>query len=105
MARSSMGVTSTQEFTLAVIRDRHTDVPDDQGRVSVALPRHGKTDQVADAPVPPGPVPGPDHTHMSRWAGELSVKIPRRPRQGPTHVVVDSTDLKIFGEGEWAEAA
>jgi hypothetical protein len=42
---------------------------------------------------------------MSRWAGELSVKIPRRPSQGPTHVVVDSTDLKIFGEGEWAEAA
>jgi hypothetical protein len=29
------------------------------------------------------------------------VTIPRRPRQGPTHVVVDSTGLKIFGEGEW----
>jgi hypothetical protein len=29
------------------------------------------------------------------------VKIPRRPRKGPTHVVVDSTGLKIFGEGEW----
>ena len=46
-------------------------------------------------------LPVPDHTHMSRRAGELSVKIPRRPRQGPTHVVVDSTGLKIFGEGEW----
>ena len=46
-------------------------------------------------------LPVPDHTHMSRRAGEISVKIPRRPRQGPTHVVVDSTGLKIFGEGEW----
>jgi hypothetical protein len=45
--------------------------------------------------------PVPDPTHLSRRAGELSVKIPRRPRQGPTHVVVDSTGLTIFGEGEW----
>ena len=29
------------------------------------------------------------------------MKIPRRPRQGPTHVAVDSTGLKIFAEGEW----
>ena len=45
-------------------------------------------------------LPVPDHTHMSRRAAQLSVKIPRRPRKGPTHVVVDSTGLKIFGEGE-----
>ena len=50
-------------------------------------------------------LPVPDHTHMSRRAGELSVKIPRRPRQGPTHVVVDSTGLKIFGEGEIAQVS
>jgi transposase len=46
-------------------------------------------------------LPVPDHTHMSRRAGTLTVKIPRRPRKGPVHVVVDSTGLKIFGEGEW----
>jgi hypothetical protein len=46
-------------------------------------------------------LPVPDHTHMSRRAATLEVKIPRRPRVGATHVVVDSTGLKIFGEGEW----
>jgi Transposase DDE domain len=46
-------------------------------------------------------LPVPDHTHMSRRAAALEVKIPRRPRKGGTHVVVDSTGLKIFGEGEW----
>jgi Transposase DDE domain len=46
-------------------------------------------------------LPVPDHTHMSRRAATLQVKIPRRPRVGATHVVVDSTGLKIFGEGEW----
>jgi len=46
-------------------------------------------------------LPVPDHTHMSRRAATLEVKIPRRPRTGATHVVVDSTGLKIFGEGEW----
>ncbi len=46
-------------------------------------------------------LPVPDHTHMSRRAATLEVKIPRRPRVGATHVVVDSSGLKIFGEGEW----
>jgi len=46
-------------------------------------------------------LPVPDHTHMSRRAAQLAVKIPWRPRKGPVHVVVDSTGLKIFGEGEW----
>lgn len=46
-------------------------------------------------------LPVPNHTHMSRWAATLEVKIPRRPRTGATHVVIDSTGLKIFGEGEW----
>jgi hypothetical protein len=47
------------------------------------------------------PLPIPDHTHMSRRARTLQVAIPRQARQGPVHVVVDSTGLKIFGEGEW----
>jgi hypothetical protein len=49
-------------------------------------------------------LPVPDHTQLPRRAAQLSVKIPRRPCKGPTHVVVDSTGLKIFGKGEWAEA-
>jgi hypothetical protein len=31
----------------------------------------------------------------------LVVEIPRQERAGPIHVVVDSTGLKVFGEGEW----
>lgn len=47
------------------------------------------------------PLPIPDHTHMSRRARTLAVVIPRQARRGPIHVVVDSTGMKIFGEGEW----
>ena len=43
----------------------------------------------------------PDHTLMSRRAKTLPVVIPRRLRSGPIHVVVDSTGLKVYGEGEW----
>lgn len=43
----------------------------------------------------------PDHSHMSRRAKSLQVEIPRRVRSEPMHVVVDSTGLKIYGEGEW----
>lgn len=43
----------------------------------------------------------PDHTLMSRRAKVLQIKIPCKARKGPIHVVVDSTGLKIYGEGEW----
>lgn len=46
-------------------------------------------------------LPIPDHTLLSRRAQTLTVQIPRRPRTGPIHMVVDSTGLKIYGEGEW----
>lgn len=45
--------------------------------------------------------PVPDHTQLSRRAQRLQVVIPRRERLGPVHVVVDSTGLKVYGEGEW----
>jgi hypothetical protein len=43
----------------------------------------------------------PDHSHISRRAKTLSVVIPRRVHNEPLHVVIDSTGLKIYGEGEW----
>lgn len=46
-------------------------------------------------------LPIPDHTLMSRRAKTLTVLIPRRSRGGPIDVVVDSTGLKVYGEGEW----
>ena len=46
-------------------------------------------------------LPVPDHTQMSRRASRLPVVIPRKERQEPIHLVVDSTGLKIYGEGEW----
>ena len=46
-------------------------------------------------------LPVPDHTHLSRRVRRLVVQIPRREHTGPIHVVVDSTGLKVFGEGEW----
>ena len=46
-------------------------------------------------------LPIPDHTHLSRRVRRLVVEIARQERAGPIHVVVDSTGLKVFGEGEW----
>lgn len=43
----------------------------------------------------------PDHSHLARRAKYLQIKIPCRERTGPMHIVVDSTGLKIYGEGEW----
>ena len=43
----------------------------------------------------------PDHTTLSRR--HRSVEVPHFPRghEGPLHLVIDSTGLKIFGDGEW----
>lgn len=46
----------------------------------------------------------PDFSTLSRR--RLGLTLPERPRAGrtePVHLVVDSTGLKIFGEGEWLQ--
>ena len=46
----------------------------------------------------------PDHTTLSRRGVGLTV-LPRDiHRTEPLHLVVDSTGLKIYGEGEWLDA-
>ncbi len=42
----------------------------------------------------------PDHSTLSRRGHTLQIRLPRRAR-GPLHVVMDSSGLKVFGEGEW----
>ena len=48
----------------------------------------------------------PDHTTLSRRAATLEVPQPRphagdRGNDGPLHLLVDSTGLKLCGVGEW----
>lgn len=46
-------------------------------------------------------LPVPNYTTLSRRAQDLNVVLPeQRPGQA-LHLVVDSTGLKVFGEGEW----
>lgn len=42
----------------------------------------------------------PDHTTLSVRGKGLSVRLPKQ-RSASLHIVVDSTGLKIYGEGEW----
>ncbi len=46
-------------------------------------------------------LPVPDHSTLSRRLGQLDVKLPVRDWQKARHVVVDSTGVKVYGEGEW----
>jgi IS5 family transposase len=46
-------------------------------------------------------LPVPDYTTLCRRRRGLTVELPRRQRSGPLHVVVDSTGVKVYGEGEW----
>lgn len=46
-------------------------------------------------------LPVPEHSTVSRRLGALSVVMPVRPATGARHVVVDSTGIKVYGEGEW----
>ena len=42
----------------------------------------------------------PDHTTLSRRGKGLAVRLPKR-KKVVGHLVVDSTGLKLYGEGEW----
>jgi hypothetical protein len=49
-------------------------------------------------------VPVPDFSTLSRRGRGLSLPTwPKTKRTDPVHLAVDSTDLKIFGAGEWLQ--
>jgi hypothetical protein len=41
------------------------------------------------------------YSQLSRRCAVLEVSLPRRKKPEPLHMVVDSTGVKVFGEGEW----
>jgi uncharacterized protein YggL (DUF469 family) len=43
----------------------------------------------------------PDYTSLAKRAAKLNISLDVCRRSGPIDVVVDSTGLKVFGEGEW----
>jgi IS5 family transposase len=43
----------------------------------------------------------PDYTTLCRRRTALEVALPSRRRDEPLHMVVDSTGIKVYGEGEW----
>ena len=43
----------------------------------------------------------PDHTTLSRRNRDVEVPHLSRDLGGPVHLVIDSTELKVFGDGEW----
>lgn len=45
-------------------------------------------------------LPVPHYSTLSRRAAGLDIPVPARG-PGPVHLVIDSTGLKVFGEGEW----
>ena len=50
----------------------------------------------------------PDYSTLSRREGSLAVVLPKKQTDRPDrpmHLVVDSTGLKVYGEGEWKGTA
>ena len=43
----------------------------------------------------------PDHTTLSRRSSTLEVEPLAKTHDRPIHLVVDSTSLKMVGDGEW----
>jgi hypothetical protein len=42
----------------------------------------------------------PDYTTLCRRAATVRITLPKRA-DGPLHLILDSTGLKVYGEGEW----
>jgi hypothetical protein len=45
----------------------------------------------------------PAHTTLSRRGSALTILPKRIDRTEPLHLLVDSTGLKIYGEGKWLD--
>ena len=46
----------------------------------------------------------PDHSTLSRRSRALRIKPTTKPSSRPVHLIIDTTGLKVFGQGEWAQA-
>lgn len=46
-------------------------------------------------------LPVPNYSTLSRRARRLEVNLSATANKGPLHLVIDSTGLKLYGEGEW----
>lgn len=46
-------------------------------------------------------VQAPDYTLLCKRSADLNVDVSATSHDGPKHLVIDSTGLKIYGEGEW----
>jgi hypothetical protein len=46
-------------------------------------------------------LPVPDHSTLSRRRGKLQLSLPVQRLDKSRHLVVDSTGVKVYGEGEW----
>jgi IS5 family transposase len=46
-------------------------------------------------------VRAPDYTTLCKRSADLAMSLPTSNPDEPKHIVVDSTGLKIYGEGEW----
>ncbi|TWT65158.1 Transposase DDE domain protein [Posidoniimonas polymericola] len=43
----------------------------------------------------------PDFTSLQKRAAKLEIPLTAKPKRGPVDIVVDSTGLKVYGDGEW----
>jgi len=46
-------------------------------------------------------LPVPDYSTLSRRAGRLAIDLGAAPASGGRVLLIDSTGMKVFGEGEW----
>lgn len=46
-------------------------------------------------------LPVPDYTSLCKRQKTLKIPLKKKSRRKEMHIVVDSTGLKVFGEGEW----
>jgi hypothetical protein len=46
----------------------------------------------------------PDHTTLSRRSKTLNIKLKAKLPPDPIDLIIDSTGLSVFGEGQWAAA-
>jgi IS5 family transposase len=46
-------------------------------------------------------LPVPDYTTLSRRGERLLVSLPKKDKDEPVHLVIDSSGFKVYGEGEW----
>jgi len=103
MGKSKNKITNWPEYNRALTQRGSITFWVDESAIEAwtCTKHHGKSGRGFHFSLMNVPLRGPNYSSISKRAKTVEIKYRNRSRGAIRHIAIDSTGLKVFGEGEW----